>query len=256
MSEYNKSINQLLVVMDQQNVQIGVYSIAIMGLAVALRTVRPFSRFTRPSDIPKRFIKSRTKLNGTVESIEPSGAVLMVQHKPLFHLLRTKVNSLPVKISGVTVNGHGISWLHSIVAGNEVTFIPVLKQKDFVQCEVTMQQKTHDDKLKIVNIGPSLVEIGFGKVDTIDKTLQTNPFYRVYLKELQAAKITAEKRRLGKWYYLKSGQEISQAMLSNMLKFIQSRMAIASKKAKITKKLDESKDVKEIPATGSKVVAT
>lgn len=89
----------------------------------------------------------------------------MVQHKPLFHLLRTKVNSLPVKISGVTVNGHGISWLHSIVAGNEVTFIPVLKQKDFVQCEVTMQQKTHDVSgclLFIVELNSRLVYFVLG----------------------------------------------------------------------------------------------
>lgn len=102
------------------------------------------SRFKRPSDIPNHFIKERRELTGLVERVEPSGALLMISHKPLVQIPGLNSSSqqqLPVKISGVNVSGHGISWLQAIVVGNEVKFIPVLKEKNFVQCEVLLPQK-------------------------------------------------------------------------------------------------------------------
>lgn len=68
----------------------------------------------------------------------------MVQHKPVIPLLPKKVANLPVKISGIEINYNGVCWLQTIVAGNKINFIPMLKQKDCVQCEVTMDQKTKD----------------------------------------------------------------------------------------------------------------
>lgn len=77
-----------------------------------------------------------------MERIEPSGALLMVRHKPLVELPFGRGAELPVKISGINVSGLGISWLQTIVAGNEVQFVPVLKDKDAVHCEVVLQQTT------------------------------------------------------------------------------------------------------------------
>lgn len=110
------------------------------------------SRFKRPSDIPNHFIKERRELTGLVERIEPNGALLMIQHKPLVQIpgINSSAQQLPVKISGVNVYGHGISWLQAIVAGNEVKFIPVLKEKDYVQCEVLLPQQTLDVNLKFL----------------------------------------------------------------------------------------------------------
>lgn len=68
----------------------------------------------------------------------------MIKHKPLITLPGVRNGALPVKISGVNVSGLGISWLQTIVAGNEVQFVPVLKEKDAVQCEVVLQQPTKD----------------------------------------------------------------------------------------------------------------
>lgn len=68
----------------------------------------------------------------------------MIRHKPLVKLPGIKAGELPVKISGVNVSGLGISWLQTIVAGNEVQFIPVLKDKNAVHCEVVLQQPTKD----------------------------------------------------------------------------------------------------------------
>lgn len=68
----------------------------------------------------------------------------MIKHKPLVQLPGISGGELPVKISGINVSGLGISWLQTIVAGNEVQFVPVLKDKDAVHCEVTLQQPTKD----------------------------------------------------------------------------------------------------------------
>lgn len=76
----------------------------------------------------------------------------MVRHSPLIRLSRSKVDCLPVKIAGVNVSGNGLSWLQTIVAGNNVTFVPVLKQKDCVHCEVTLPQTIKDvrNKTKVI----------------------------------------------------------------------------------------------------------
>lgn len=75
-----------------------------------------------------------------MKRIEPSGALLMIKHHPIIPLPINSTNSLPVKITGVDVSGLGISWLQTIVAGNEVKFVPVVKSKDFVQCKVILPQ--------------------------------------------------------------------------------------------------------------------
>lgn len=68
----------------------------------------------------------------------------MVEHKPLVPLPGIPRGALPVKISGVNVSGLGISWLQTLVAGNEIQFVPVLKDKEFVHCEVILPQVTKD----------------------------------------------------------------------------------------------------------------
>lgn len=99
-----------------------------------------FSRFKKPSDIPNHFIVERRELQGFVERIEPSGALLMVQHQPLVPIPGTNSSTLPVKVSGVNISGLGISWLQTIVAGNKVKFVPIFKDKDSVHCEVVLPQ--------------------------------------------------------------------------------------------------------------------
>lgn len=64
----------------------------------------------------------------------------MIKHQPIIPLPGSSTNSLPVKITGVNVSGLGISWLQTIVAGNEVKFVPVAKFKEFVQCKVILPQ--------------------------------------------------------------------------------------------------------------------
>lgn len=82
-----------------------------------------------------------------MERIEPNGALLMVQHKPLIRLRTPKGECLPVKIAGVNVSANGLSWLQTVVAGREVTIIPVVKRTNWLSCEVTLSQKQKDVSL-------------------------------------------------------------------------------------------------------------
>lgn len=79
-----------------------------------------------------------------VTRIDPSGGILMVQHKPLVNVFLVPSGQLPVKILGVKVSGLGLNWLQAVVSGKEVKFIPVLKDKNYVQCQVLFLQETRD----------------------------------------------------------------------------------------------------------------
>lgn len=68
----------------------------------------------------------------------------MVKHKPLVNIFLVPSGQLPIKIFGVKLSGLGHSWLQAVVAGQDVKFIPVIKEKDFVQCQVFMLQETRD----------------------------------------------------------------------------------------------------------------
>ncbi|KAK5649141.1 hypothetical protein RI129_004033 [Pyrocoelia pectoralis] len=138
----NDTFNQFSSIMEEntRGVKIGCYSIALIGFAVAVRGVRPFSRFKKPSDIPSHFIKEGRELTGTVQGIDPTKGLLLINHKPLLPLPFTSTGMLPVKLSGINVTRHGISWLQAIVVGSQVKFIPVAKEKNWLQSEVSFDQ--------------------------------------------------------------------------------------------------------------------
>lgn len=87
-----------------------------------------------------------------VERIEPGGAFLMVEHKPLIKLFPRKNGCLPIKIAGVNLSGNAISWLQSIVAGNRVLFIPVIKRKDCIISEVFLPQPLNNVSIFICGL--------------------------------------------------------------------------------------------------------
>ncbi|KAJ8926054.1 hypothetical protein NQ315_009909 [Exocentrus adspersus] len=200
MDQVSTALNGFANVMDQniRGVQLGCYSVALAGLTIAVRKVRPFSKFKSPSDIPNHFIKERRELTGLVRRIDPNGALLMVQHKPLVNIPLVPSGQLPVKISGVNVSGLGINWLQAVVVGSEVKFVPVLKQRDAVECEVMLLQETKDRK-RFINLGENLVKIGFGLPA---KPPVKDPKLLSYYKQLQSAELYAIRKKLGVKYYL------------------------------------------------------
>lgn len=79
-----------------------------------------------------------------VTIIDPRVGLLMVQHKPLINFFLVPSGQLPVKIFGVKISDIGYSWLQAVAAGKEIKFIPVAKEKDYVQCKVLLLQHLKD----------------------------------------------------------------------------------------------------------------
>lgn len=197
-------VNECVNILDGNTVgaKIGCYSVALIGFTVAVRRIRPFSRFIRPTDIPKQFIQKRQQLVGTVERIEPSNGLLLIKHKPLIPLPFSNKTLLPVKLTNVEVTRNGISWLQTIVVGTQVTFIPITVKKDWVQCEVTFTQLDNKKKLQNIDVGESLISIGFASLSNFEeKTLNLES--KKYYKRLELAKLKAQRKTQGLSFYLR-----------------------------------------------------
>ena len=60
------------------------------------------TRFVKPSDVPKRFIKNQLFQNGTIAGVESSptaGPLLRVNHKPPLNIFFLSKKTLPVKVT-------------------------------------------------------------------------------------------------------------------------------------------------------------
>ncbi|XP_072749391.1 protein C3orf33 [Anoplolepis gracilipes] len=176
------------------------YGIASAGLFVALYKIKPFAKFKEPSDVPSHFLQSRIPLKGTVMRVEPShGALLMVNHQPLLPFFNfNNKNYLPVKISGVNITGNGISWLQYVVSGKYITFIPVVKEKKYLECIITMSQKDQDS----LKIGEELIKLGLGTIHEPWIKIK-DKHISAYEKSLVSAQKWAIRRRNGYWHFIK-----------------------------------------------------
>ncbi|PSN37124.1 hypothetical protein C0J52_12594 [Blattella germanica] len=181
-----------------RGVQYGIYGVAFVGLAVALRSVRPFKKFSSPKDIPASFIEKHITLNGRVVHIESSVGssppLLLVDHHPILasKWRRSNDKCLPVHVSSVDVLNNGVSWLQHIVAGSNVKFTVLKTNPQFASCIVTASSTRR-------NVGVDLVSLGFASVSALDFDLEKDPRYIKYYKQLLSAENRAEKRGLGMW---------------------------------------------------------
>ncbi|KAK9883881.1 hypothetical protein WA026_004820 [Henosepilachna vigintioctopunctata] len=227
--------------MDQEivAVQLGCYSVALLGLTAAIRKVRPFSRFKRPKDIPAHFISEKKSLTGCVKRIDPFAQLLMIEHKPLISLPVITKGELPIKILGVKLSSLGISWLQTVIVNSEVSFIPVKKDKDFVQCEVLLPniksvvEKNIIEKKKniilkkiltkkeepFVNVGECLVKIGFAETVPIEKSILNDTQHAHYYKSLHSAELYALKKKLGLKYYSNILKSILEMLLMKLVNY-------------------------------------
>ncbi|KAJ9578856.1 hypothetical protein L9F63_004915 [Diploptera punctata] len=178
--------------------QYGVYGVAFLGLAVALRSVRPFKKFITPNEIPASFIEKHITLNGKVVRIETSlgssSPLLLVDHQPILasKWRQTTNKCLPVQVSSVDVLNNGVSWLQHIVAGSHIKFTLLKVDPHCVSCIVSSAVTRRD-------VGVDLVSLGFASVSTIDFDMEKDPMYMKYYKQLLAAENRAEKKGVGMW---------------------------------------------------------
>lgn len=181
-----------------KGVQYGIYTVAVVGLAVALRSVRPFKKFTSPQEIPTNFLEKHVTLTGKVVSVETSAGasppLLLVDHHPIvgWQLRKSSLKGLPVHISSVDILNNGVSWLQHVVVGSNIRFTPLKANPESLSCIVTSHTKCG-------NLGVDLVSLGFASVSSLDFSLEKSPVYMTYYKRLLAAENRAEKSGHGMW---------------------------------------------------------
>lgn len=173
---------------NKRGIQYGLYTTALLGLAIALRSVRPFKKFTSAHSVPKSFMKKHVTLYGRVMTVEPSG-VLGVDHFPVWPLPLHNSSLLSVTIDSIEPMGLSASWLQTVVQGEKIKFQPVSIQENSLSCIVLREKK---------NVGIQLVSLGFATVKPIQVS-QNSKLYLSYYKELLDAEDKAEKKKLGVW---------------------------------------------------------
>ncbi|XP_018047600.1 PREDICTED: uncharacterized protein LOC108686672 isoform X2 [Atta colombica] len=131
------------------------YGIASVSLFAALYKIRPFAKFTKPSDVPLHFLQSRVPLQG-------------------------------------------VSWLQTVLNEKLVTFVPVVKEKEYLECVVAMPQKDQDS----LEIGEELVKLGLATVHEPWIKLKDKQVL-AYKKSLANAQKWAVRRRNGYWHFVK-----------------------------------------------------
>jgi len=184
---------------DTRGIQIVTYGVTSVGLLVALYRIRPFAKFTKPSDVPTRFVKMRVPLQGTAVRIEPRhGALIMVDHKPLVDLPRFgAAKQLSVKVAGVDVTNHGISWLQTVVGGKQIEFIPIARKTDYLDCTINVK----DTEETTLSIGEELVRLGFGTIGKLEPEPSIDQKILQYKAALNCAQKQAKIERNGHWHF-------------------------------------------------------
>ncbi|XP_055525342.1 protein C3orf33 [Wyeomyia smithii] len=197
---------------DTKGVEIATYTISGVLFVVAYNKIRPLTRFGKPSDIPKHFIREQLPQYGRVQKIEPSiqsGPLLIVKHRPPLNLIFWSSKTLPVRVAGIDINANGYSWLQSVVVNRKVTFVPIQVNSGagFAECSVCFQEFSADKKrLRQVDVAQALLNLGFAKlaVPAVPRTkiVSKDPFERkvqTYYRTLARSESYAKERRTGLW---------------------------------------------------------
>ncbi|XP_015178263.1 PREDICTED: protein C3orf33 [Polistes dominula] len=189
--------------MEQNNraVEFVSYGITGVGLLFALYKIKPFAKFKKPSDVPNRFLKT-TELEGRVKRIDPAhGTLLLVDHIPLLPFPRLgREKYLPIKLAGINTTNHGISWLQCLISGKNVQFLPLDKNKNYLNCIVTFSEKDQER----TNIAEELVKLGFATISNQEDNLLKNECTLLYHKSLIRADKYAKFNRNGHWHFVKN----------------------------------------------------
>lgn len=184
---------------DTKGVEIGIYLTSGVLFGLAYYKIRPITKFGKPSDIPKHFIQTRLKQYGTISGVDPSsssGPLLLINHKPPLNFLIPSRKLLPVKLSGISINANGYSWLQTVAVNHQVEFIPLRRNPDNVECQVLMH--CPNNKKVRLDITEAILSLGFGKLVNPPKELDDQIMKRYY-KYLQYVEQNAKDDRKGLW---------------------------------------------------------
>lgn len=178
--------------------------------------VSQITKFVRPSDIPKHFIKNKLTQNGIVARVEPSmtsGPLLMINHKPLVNIYFNSKKVLPTKISGIEINSNGYSWLQAIVTSNKVEFIPLSKEGQAAECQVFLIDK--DPNKKPIDIAKALLSLGFARLEPFPRVIDWDKDFVNYYEALKTVQRKAKNRRAGMWFQTLPEKGLARRLMDN-----------------------------------------
>ena len=201
----------------------GLYGVSVIGGVIAIRSLKLFQQFKRIRDIPDDFVQKNQNIFGIIEKTEITksganfGPRLLISHIPIFgKITRSSDSHLPVKIMGVTIEQ---SQLQQSVAYLETLKDKKVKVKIFGQTEEELLGQCFSKNYGVwkLCVGSSLLEKGFGNVESIDfKSAMFNKSLLNYRNKLNKHERKAEDKKVGIWR--KSDSEMVTVMqrLKNM----------------------------------------
>ncbi|XP_059618231.1 uncharacterized protein LOC132262814 [Phlebotomus argentipes] len=192
---------------ETRGVEIGVYTISGVLLAVACHRMRPITKFRHPAQIPQHFMRNKLKQFGRVESVEPSqtaGPLLRINHKPPINIFFGNRDTLPVKLAGVTVNHNGLSWLQGVAVDHKVEFIPLFTHAEAAECVVFVLPSEQEKRLKknprSLDVAEALLSLGFAQTTGVPAQVPLkDKKMRDYYKLLTYVEKKAKNGRQGVW---------------------------------------------------------
>ncbi|XP_065336441.1 uncharacterized protein LOC135937256 [Cloeon dipterum] len=179
---------------NSKGVQYGLYGLGFAGLFVAFRRVRPIQKFSKPSQIPRNFIKQKQPLNGIVKGAElrNGAAVIQIAHTPPLPLGREgKPPYLPVSLCGVSPTTNGLSWLQIVLESQPVTFTVLSTNSNTASSLISFNGN---------DVGSRLVELGFARVEPPDQLLTSSEAYKKLHASLVKSERRAERNGNGIWW--------------------------------------------------------
>ncbi|XP_037950265.1 uncharacterized protein LOC119681219 [Teleopsis dalmanni] len=188
MEKYNGLCNTL----EQQTIgtELVAYGVSGVLLLVAYAKRKPaylVRQFKKPSHIPEQLINERVVHTGVIKAVQQHNqdTILYINHRPWLSIFMSSKRVLPVKLSGIKVNGNGFSWLQNCLVGREATFIPLTKSKadDFVICQMCLVHPPKSNKL--IDISETLIKLRFANYVQDGANAKKNAKYYKHLQKVE-----------------------------------------------------------------------
>ena len=188
----------------KRSVTYTLYSAAAVGSLIAIRSLRLFHQFNKPSHVPKEYVEQGYNIFGYVESSEfvsrNNSLVpkINITHIPIFGKINRQTNTLPIYVSGLTIDsGHLHEAEHDIKrTSNKKVKITLL---DSIE-DGNLFGRVYLKKYGIWSdcIGCSLISLGVASIsegNSKDKSKEAEK----YIGALQKASRCAQNRKVGIW---------------------------------------------------------
>uniref|UniRef100_A0A8D8VTA1 Protein C3orf33 n=1 Tax=Cacopsylla melanoneura TaxID=428564 RepID=A0A8D8VTA1_9HEMI len=219
-SDNSNFIDKLAFKIDEhlQEIRIGLCTIALVALGYAVKSIKPFTKFSHIQQIPSSFIEKNIKLNGKVVDIistqppdtsspQSTKISILVDHRPIFKAPFSKrSHPLSISLDSVAVTEQGLTTLSEIMLNRHVDFVllAVDNESKMVSCIVYCQLPQFSVWRRLLsspsNIAFHLVETGLASVTPSDSKLAvSNTLYRQYYQRLLQYEEEAERNGRGMW---------------------------------------------------------